>query len=222
VNVRETLKPRVLRLRTGPQGQIATSKEAILAALDVLIDIICDPEISPEETRRALDDFLATHTRGYPPPKDLVTKAIEFTSAKSLWLRRYRLFYPGPDSTQQGQKIPDFLSPFGPGDNVRASGFNRNVDGAISPVLNPDPSNSEMQKSMKACYNSVINDVKLKVSKYNGKGKVVVTVDATTAPWMDPAEIRQRIAELGSLVTAGLDAVYLLKGGTVEKVWPPS
>ena len=75
-----------------------------------------------------------------------------------------------------------------------------------------------MAKSMDSAYNSVMNDLSAKVSKYKGQGKVVVTIDAATAPWMDPAEIKRRIA--ASSFGSNLNAVYLLKEGRVEKVWP--
>jgi hypothetical protein len=215
--VRHSLKPLVQGLTEGRKGQIKTSKAEMLRALEDLIDIICNPKISPEDTRRALDEFLIKHTNGWPPPKNLMTKAIEFTTAKSLWLKRYRLFHPGADSTAHGQKIPDFVSPFGPGDNVRASGFNRPVGPNIfEPVLKPDPVRD--LKSIENAYNSVVNDLKTKVAKYKDKGKVVVTIDATTAPWTDPKEIRARIIKEG--IGGHLDAVYLLKGGCVERVWP--
>jgi hypothetical protein len=214
--VRKSLKGRVENLRYGAKGNVATSKPEILEALEDLIRVICDPEVSPEDTRRALDDFLSTHTRGYPPPKDLMTKSVEFTSAKSMWLKRYRMFYPGADSTEQGMKIPDFVSSFGPGDNVRASGCNQVLeDKTIVPVLKPD---SKMQKQMDQAYNSVVTDIRAKLHKYQKGGKVVVTIDATTAPWMDPEVIRQRIKSEG--LGTNLDGVFLLKGGAVERVWP--
>lgn len=218
--VRAVLRPRVANLRYTETGNARMSKEATLAALDNLIGIICDPEVSPEDTRTALDTFLRDFTRGFPPPKDLMTKALEFTSAKSLWLRRHRSFYPGADSTAQLQKIPDFLSPFGPGDNVQASGFNQQVPGGFEPVLNPLAANPEMGRRMDAAYGSVVNDIRKKVSKYSAQGRVVVTVDATTAPWMNALHLQRLIMAEGDLAR-GLDAVYLLKGGTVERVWPP-
>ena len=218
--VRATLRPRVANLRYAAGGNARASIEVTLAALDNLIDIICDPGISPEDTRTALDTFLRDFTRGFPPPKDLMTKALEFTSAKSLWLRRYRLFYPGADSTAQLQKIPDFLSPFGPGDNVQASGFNQMVAGGPQPVLNPLETDPAMAKRMEAAYASVFNDIKTKVRKYSGQGRVVITVDATNAPWMHARRLQELIEAAGELAR-GIDAVYLLKGGTVERVWPP-
>lgn len=226
--VAATLGPRVVNLIKKGSKILLKQPAEVKRALDNLIEIICDPHVSASDTRRALDAFMSECFKGYPPPQDLYTKALEFTSAKSLWLARRRLFQPGADSTRQNQKIPDFVSALGPGDNIKTAGINKvtPIKGKKYPLIEPDldldPNDptlgAKMLTNIESCYNSVMTDISKKVSKYHKYGKVIVTVDATAAPWMSADELRRRLRLAGW--SGDLAAVFLIKNGKIEDAWP--
>jgi hypothetical protein len=78
---------------------------------------------------------------------------------------------------------------------------------------------SKIKDSKKSTLNSAIKHLSGKAKKYQKKGRVFVSIDARAHPWMDATELRRRISQ--KPWTSHLDEVHLIKGGNIERVWPP-